>query len=324
MYRVLITDEMIKDSETYSQEMEDEGIDENLKSVKLNPVNDKLNLEPYQNYLNAIADNYKYILQLLPSQFDNEQNSFAQYAVNLNEKFYNRNGNETFFYDIVISYMRYSKLARKKMLPYLEKYGFNTCVYCNAAEGDIDHFYDKATYPFLCTSFFNLVPCCSSCNGKGKKANRHICFSPYIENTQIPKVEKNPFEFVFDIKNIGGVCKNKNDIKFVFIEKEWMGDKCLYGQATMLKSYKDIFKIEACYEKKRNYIKDVLNDRRFQDYWQNKTASAVSEDRLKPEPDEENKINILRVESLNYEDVHKRELMKFLLDLGKYIGFIPK
>jgi len=324
MYRVLITDEMIKDSAAFSKEMKDEGIDDNLRELVLEPVNEQLNLEPYTNYLNAIADNYEHILQLLPSQFDSEQNSFAQYAINLNEKFYNRNGNETFFYDLVISYMRYYKSARKKMLPYLEKYGFNTCVYCNAAEGDVDHYYDKATYPFLCTSFFNLVPCCSSCNGKGKKANRKICFYPYIEKKQLSKVKKNPFEFVFDIKNMGEVCKNKDDIKFVFEEKEWMGDKCPYGQATERKSYKDIFKIEASYKKKRNFVQDVLNDDRFQDYWQNKTASAVSGGRLKPEPEEKKKINILRVESLNYEDVHKRELMKFLLDLGKYIGFIPK
>lgn len=322
MYRVLITDEMIEDSKIYSKEMKDEGIDDNLRNLVLSPVNKQLNLDPYKKYLNAIADNYEHILQLLPSQFDNEQRKFAQYVVNLNEKFYTKQKKEAFFYEIIISYMRYSKSARKKMLPYLEKYGFNTCVYCNATEGTLDHFYDKATYPFLCTSFFNLAPCCSSCNGPGKKGNKNIIFCPYRESSQ--NEEANPFDFIFEIKDIGKICNNKDDINFEFCEKKWMGEKNVSGNVAPLKSYNDVFKIKDCYNKKKNYVQGVLNDDRFQDYWQEKTGPAVSEGRLRPEPSEQRKINILRVLSLKYEDVHKQELMKFLLDLGKYIEFIPK
>lgn len=321
MYRVFITDEMIEDSKKYSKALKDEGIDENLKQMTLRPVNKHLNLKPYEDYIQAIADKYESILQLLPSQFDSEQTNFSQYAVNLEELFYTRQRKKVPFHKIIVSYMRYSTSARKKILPYLHNYGFSTCVYCNAMEGDIDHHYDKATYPFLCTSFFNLVPCCPFCNRPGKKGNRKIKFSPYRELEQ--NEEANPFEFVFDIPDVGKNCSNKDDIKFEFNEKEWMGDKILYGLETSKKSYKDIFKIESCYEKKKKFVQDVLNDNRFQNYWQEKTARAVSNNRLEAEPEEEKKINILRVYSLKYEDVHRRELMKFLLDLGKYLEMVP-
>ncbi len=59
----------------------------------------------------------------------------------------------------------------------------NVCPYCNEnstysidketkkIRPEFDHFYDKATYPVLSLSFYNLIPCCHICNStlKGKK-----------------------------------------------------------------------------------------------------------------------------------------------------------
>ncbi|WP_051775087.1 hypothetical protein [Paenibacillus tyrfis] len=62
----------------------------------------------------------------------------------------------------------------------VSKLNVNVCPYCNrqytfmvisddpANKGKtrarLDHFYDKATYPYLATSLYNLIPCCSICN----------------------------------------------------------------------------------------------------------------------------------------------------------------
>jgi len=73
----------------------------------------------------------------------------------------------------------------------------NVCPYCNrnytftviVEEKDLtrpqfDHFYDKATYPILALSFYNLIPSCPTCNAsiKGCKEfslTTHV--HPYVE-----------------------------------------------------------------------------------------------------------------------------------------------
>jgi hypothetical protein len=56
-----------------------------------------------------------------------------------------------------------------------EQLNIEVCPYCNLGlihkdeireflVAHYDHFYDKATYPYLCLSFYNLVPVCHPCN----------------------------------------------------------------------------------------------------------------------------------------------------------------
>lgn len=66
-----------------------------------------------------------------------------------------------------------------------------TCPYCNRnytfsvygkkkrVRPEFDHFYDKATYPILAVSFYNLVPSCPLCNHTKKNDSLHI--NPYFE-----------------------------------------------------------------------------------------------------------------------------------------------
>lgn len=63
------------------------------------------------------------------------------------------------------------------------------CPYCNinfvyAYDKDkvtfqLDHFYPKDKYPYLALSFYNLIPCCGSCNHK--KGIKSITTHPYSE-----------------------------------------------------------------------------------------------------------------------------------------------
>lgn len=72
------------------------------------------------------------------------------------------------------------------------------CPYCNRSfiecidkndksspiKGQLDHFYSKERYPFLALSRFNLIPCCSDCNGVGGKftvdADETKLINPYL------------------------------------------------------------------------------------------------------------------------------------------------
>ncbi|MCU5002924.1 hypothetical protein OCD70_22960 [Bacillus tropicus] len=74
--------------------------------------------------------------------------------------------------------------------------GITICPYCatqfiflyesdtGKTRGTLDHFFDKATYPFLALSIYNLVPCCKVCNSdfKGKKnVELDTHYSPFEE-----------------------------------------------------------------------------------------------------------------------------------------------
>ena len=42
-----------------------------------------------------------------------------------------------------------------------------------------DHFYSKSEYPYLALSFYNLIPCCPTCNKA--KGETQIVINPYAE-----------------------------------------------------------------------------------------------------------------------------------------------
>ncbi|MFL0533165.1 hypothetical protein ACH0CF_22960 [Bacillus bombysepticus] len=79
----------------------------------------------------------------------------------------------------------------------LDKINIQVCPYCNRqyittlytdrgkTRAQLDHFFDKATYPYLGISLYNLVPSCSVCNSslKGQKkffVNTYI--HPYLDS----------------------------------------------------------------------------------------------------------------------------------------------
>ena len=69
---------------------------------------------------------------------------------------------------------------------FVEELQITVCPYCNRnfvnstykrTMCDLDHFYDKETYPILAVSFHNLVPVCHACNHA--KASKSISYSPH-------------------------------------------------------------------------------------------------------------------------------------------------
>ena len=72
----------------------------------------------------------------------------------------------------------------------------NVCPYCNrnytftvrskngSTRPQFDHFYNKATYPILALSFYNLIPSCPTCNSSIKRCKQFLLTThvhPYIE-----------------------------------------------------------------------------------------------------------------------------------------------
>lgn len=133
--------------------------------------------------------------------------------------------NEKSFADLIVEAMNYDKVQSKLFSPYVKQLGFRTCVYCNAQFAttatvsklvrdnkgrlkyinhvpgtfyELDHNRPKSIYPFLCTNFYNLQPCCSSCNRR--KSNSKFSFSVYYENGDGSEIH--PLHFAIKPENL--------------------------------------------------------------------------------------------------------------------------
>lgn len=132
----------------------------------------------YTAYVEAIINNYDAIILLKPDEFK----KYGQQHLNMLKDFQLKKKIKyqkscKCFYEHVVDAMRYQWVRDKVYLEYGLRLGIKACVYCNAqyattatvkgkivATYDLDHYYPKSHYPFLCTSFYNLVPVCARCN----------------------------------------------------------------------------------------------------------------------------------------------------------------
>lgn len=96
-----------------------------------------------------------------------------------------------------------------------EEIQIKTCSFCNIHfvneykdknnsyknEFTLDHYYDKATYPYLALSLYNLIPSCYTCNSKLKKNEEFKNIAPSSDNFDFD--EKVKFKLYLDKS-----CKN--------------------------------------------------------------------------------------------------------------------
>lgn len=211
MRRILITKQMDKWAEEYADALNevhgnyitpDKGLD-----VLYNNIPEAY--YEHRKYVKSIKDMHKTIVTLHPSEFEDWYDKLnywntkkdCESAMKLKIK---ELGDEE-FYKYVIDAMRYD-YAQKFLMPgYIDKMQIKACVYCNAqyavttdhlilydkddcfkgygrryAHYELDHFKAKSYYPFLCTSFFNLLPSCGSCNKH--KSDDESLFCLYTDN----------------------------------------------------------------------------------------------------------------------------------------------
>ncbi len=181
----------------------------------------------------------------------------------------------------------------------------------------LDHYFPKSVYPYLSLSYYNLIPCCSSCNtGKSDivfKLNENI--HPYIDNFHELakfKIEKSSLlEFLLD--------PNKNEDKINIkteIRHKYFGKK---DYEKKFENYIEQFKIDEQYSQ----FKDVAGETYLKSIYYNnarrKELKSFSNDmNLNDEL-------INRFILGNYhldKDLLKRPLAKFMKDIGEDIKLI--
>ncbi|MEI2467777.1 hypothetical protein [Niallia taxi] len=216
--------------------------------------------------------------------------------------------------------------------------GVNVCPYCNrqfittyhSDEGKtrpaLDHFYDKATYPYFSISLFNLIPCCSVCNSSFKGKDEFTVtdnIHPYIEGFDEALAFSAGFEKInvndekFDIDSFLGAGKNYA-IKLVetdLVAADKLG--ILSEKVRKGLNNADAFKLEAIYETHQEYIRDLIkkaiyyNEARLKDIIETHKGLFNSK--------EEVLSWVLGLDS-NIDDFEKRILSKFIFDIANELG----
>lgn len=85
------------------------------------------------------------------------------------------------------------RAARHKVCPYCHIRTTETVLPDDDHAGyrpQLDHFYNKARYPYLALSLGNLVPCCGTCNGPGMKHNKDFVSIPHLNPLRDAEVFK--------------------------------------------------------------------------------------------------------------------------------------
>jgi hypothetical protein len=124
----------------------------------------------------------------------------------------------------------YKEFVRKNTTKYdaynlAQNIGVRTCLYCNrmytitVSKGtkanekltrpQFDHFFDRATYPLLSLSIYNMVPSCNICNStlKGKtKFTYSSYFHPFVDNYITD------YQYKFIPHDISSILGNKSNI----------------------------------------------------------------------------------------------------------------
>ncbi|MFW0702205.1 hypothetical protein ACN09M_04185 [Aliarcobacter butzleri] len=213
-----------------------------------------------------------------------------------------------------------------KITPFFtENFNFRTCFYCNkdfitnfdtdkfesnkeVSTFQLDHFYDKGTYPYLALSFYNLIPSCPTCNSKKVKGSANTfennCIAPNSQNFDFHQKVKFKLLLNDSCKNLH--IKSKEDIDITL--KEQFSD--------MYDKYIKIFKLNERYKAHKDIVFDMIQK-----------AELYPESRLKELQDltgipfQQIKKDIFNLIDEN-EDLSKQPFSKLIVDMSKELGII--
>ena len=272
-------------------------------------------------YLKLLYDNYDTIVRLRQSEFKVWSDKFDAIIHHdvIPKKFYTK----------IIGALLYSKLQEKEYLIFAQQKGLKTCAYCNAALAvivnvnyykgrrknvvkdrkptfELDHFLPKSKFPFLATSFFNLLPSCSSCN-KAKWSNLSD-FYLYTEGNDIEV-----FKFWLDKLSEQKYWKSKNKEDLI------IGYNYLGKSTNFKEKFDKMFSIQSLYDTQKDIVEELIHKK---EAYSNAYKSSLVSSLTSIFPD---KAIIDRLIIGNYsrpEEIHKRPFSKFTQDIAEHIGLI--
>ncbi|MBU0632860.1 hypothetical protein KKA17_09450 [bacterium] len=198
-----------------------------------------------------------------------------------------------------------------------EKLKVDVCPYCNrnytftvksnnaSTRPQFDHFYDKATYPILALSFYNLIPSCPTCNST-MKGTKQFSLITHVH----------PYEEGFE--KIAHFSLHVKDSSFYYDEKGF--DTSLNTQDARVQKNIEDFGLDKLYEKHKDIVLELIQKAEIYN------ESYIDElfDRYEGTLFK-NREDLLRLVTCGYvsdEDLHKRPLSKLIKDISEELDLI--
>lgn len=237
-------------------------------------------------------------------------------------------------YEKIKKLFNYSDKYQSKVLTpfFTENFNFRTCFYCNkdfitnfkkekhelVSTFQLDHFYDKGTYPYLALSFYNLIPSCPTCNSSKVKGSKNTfehdsnvgkfknetCIAPNDEKFDFHQKVKFKLFLEPSCKNLHIKSKEDTDITL----KEQFTD--IYDK------YIEIFKLNERYKAHKDIVFDMIQKAEL--YPQSRLKELEN---LTGIPFQQIKKDIFNLIDEN-EDLSKQPFSKLIVDMSKELGII--
>lgn len=338
MRKILIDDSLKLKAKLYSDNLfKSKGAGFKAPISNLEKLRDGLGVRKHKDerlYIQTIIDKYKHkhILSASPTEIKELIKEFD--AINksgfLDKKI--KPKDKLKFYELIVKAMRYDEVRNSEFHHFVNATGIKTCVYCNSqlavvtsfsfydkkekkrkpkimAKFELDHFYPKSKYPFLCTSFFNLYPVCGNCN-KAKHDNP-IDFELYSSNTN----DLDFFNFWINDQSILDYwldpVKNHTNLK-VKLES-------INGDYNYLNDYNSMFGIQGIYDTQTDLAEELVHKAKV---YSNSYKESLVDNFKDLFPD---KMILNRIIVGNYADaseIHKRPMAKYTQDIARQLGLI--
>jgi len=208
-----------------------------------------------------------------------------------------------------------------KLQPKISKYfedngNIHTCYFCNidfinsfktrkneTKNGfTLDHFLDKATYPFLALSIYNLIPSCYVCNSKVKGINAIKAPAPTSKEFDFD----NKVKFRTFIKNENLLVTNEDDFDLLLKE----------DFSNIYEEYINTLELNGRYEYHKYKVIEFINKRKLY------PDSRIKELAQMTQQTEEKVKHDLFGEFLIGDTLHKRPLSKLTKDIAKELELL--
>ena len=215
----------------------------------------------------------------------------------------------------------YKSFRNKWAYPLVKELKIKVCPYCNrnyivnfssnATTAQLDHFFDKGTYPYFAISLYNLVPSCSTCNQR-KSSKQKSIFYPYLESFN------DSVKFKYDgIKSRKDLSSQKLDF---FEEERVVFHLEAIKNKDKVDAHKEVFNLESLYDEHKDIIAELLQKRViYSDTYIDELFKQYEGTLFK------NREDLLRLISCGYvtdEDINKRPLSKLTKDISQELGLI--
>jgi len=227
--------------------------------------------------------------------------------------------------DFIAVYEKFrSSVSSKK---FIEKVNLKVCPYCNRnyifnfkknkkneATAQLDHFYDKSTYPYFALSIYNLVPSCSICNQRKSKKDVLLepIFNPYKDNIHnhisfkssgilsLEELEEEGLDF-FSEKRIGILIEEKT-------------------KNTKTKEHLTTFNIEGLYNNHKDIVAELYQTRII--YSDEYIVELFTKFGGVVFKDKEDLLRLITCGYVDDESFNKRPLSKLIKDISQELGLL--